>query len=87
MKGKHAVKKRNRKLFETREAIEQVVRICHWQCLYRDGLPFTVEKPHYSQEVLDAIEEARQIARDPNAKSYSTWEELHAALMADDDEI
>lgn len=66
--------------------MSSAVNIFLRQCLYRDGLPFSVEKPHYSQEVLDAIEEARQIARDPNAKSYSTWEELHAALMADDDE-
>ena len=55
------------------------------QCLYRDGLPFAVEKPHYSQEMLDAIEEAKQIAHDPNVKSYSSFEELKAALESDDE--
>lgn len=61
--------------------------IAQYQCLYRDGLPFAVEKPHYPQETLDAIEEAKRIARDPNVKKYSTWEELKAALEVDDDEI
>ena len=55
------------------------------QCLYHDGLPFFVEKPHYSQEMLDAIEEAKQIAHDPNVKSYSSFEELKAALESDDE--
>ena len=65
--------------------MSSAVNIFLRQCLYRDGLPFTVEKPHYSQEVLEAIEEARQIAKDPNVKSYSTFEELLSALESDDE--
>ena len=37
----------------------------------------------YNQKVLDAIAEAKSISRDPDVKSYSTMEELQAALEAD----
>lgn len=66
--------------------MSSAVNIFLRQCLYRDGLPFTVEKPHYSQEVLDAIEEARQIAKDPNAKSFKTWDDMYTAIMESDDD-
>ena len=56
------------------------------QCLYHDGLPFFVEKPHYSQEMLDAIEEAKQIAHDPNAKRYKNWDEMMTDIMQEDDD-
>ena len=39
--------------------------------------------PQYSQKVLDAIEEAKKISRDPDIKGYDTMEELKAALEAD----
>ena len=65
--------------------MSSAVNIFLRQCLYHDGLPFAVEKPHYSREVLDAIEEARNIAHDPNVKGYDTWDELKMALEADDE--
>ena len=37
--------------------------------------------PQYSQTVLDAMEEAKNISRNPNIKGYSTMEELEAALL------
>ncbi len=36
-------------------------------------------------EFLAAIEEARRISRDPNAKTFNTMAELEADLLADDD--
>ena len=50
------------------------------QCVLRGGLPFAVEMPRYSQPTLDAMTEAKRISRDPDVASYSTMEELKAAL-------
>lgn len=41
----------------------------------RGGLPFSVEIPRYKPEVLEAMEEARRISRDPNTKRYSSFAE------------
>ena len=45
------------------------------QAIMRGGLPFSVEIPKYKPEVLDAMEEARQISRDPNTKRYGSFAE------------
>lgn len=41
------------------------------QCVLRGGLPFSVELPQYKAEVLEAMEEAKEISRDPNTKRYN----------------
>lgn len=46
------------------------------QCVLRGGLPFSVELPQYRPEVLEAMEEAKRISRDPNAKKYSSFSEV-----------
>lgn len=45
------------------------------QCVMRGGLPFAVEIPQYKPEVLEAMEEARKISKDPNTKKYSSFAE------------
>ena len=45
------------------------------QCVMRGGLPFAVEVPQYKAEVLEAMEEARRISRDPNTKRYGSFSE------------
>ncbi len=50
------------------------------QCILRGGLPFPVALPRYSQETLQAMAEARQIAHDPSVPSYTSLEELKKAL-------
>lgn len=45
------------------------------QCVMRGGLPFAVELPKYSSEVIEAMEEARRISKDPNTKRYSSFVE------------
>lgn len=45
------------------------------QAIMRGGLPFSVEIPKYKPEVLDAMEEARKISRDPNTKKYGSFAE------------
>ncbi len=50
------------------------------QCVLKNGIPFEVNIPSYNQTTLAAMEEARQISRDPSARSYSNTRELMAAL-------
>ena len=45
------------------------------QCVLRGGLPFSVELPHYKQEVLEAMEEAKKISKDPKTRRYSNFSE------------
>ena len=45
------------------------------QCGMRGGLPFAVEIPQYRSEVLEAMEEARRISKDPNTKRYGSFVE------------
>ena len=45
------------------------------QCVLKGGLPFMVELPKYKPEVLEAMEEARRISRDPNVKRYHNFSE------------
>ena len=45
------------------------------QSLLHHGLPFAVTRPP-SKELLAAIDEGEKIAHDPNAKTYSTPQEL-----------
>ena len=45
------------------------------QCVMRGGLPFAVEVPQYRAEVLEAMEDARKLSRDLNAKRYSSFAE------------
>lgn len=45
------------------------------QCVMRGGLPFEVTLPKYKQDVLDAMEEAKKLSKDPNAKRYASFSE------------
>ena len=45
------------------------------QCVLHEGLPFNIELPKYKPEVIEAMEEARRIARDPKTKRYDSLTE------------
>ena len=45
------------------------------QCVLRGGLPFQVELPQYRPDVLEAMDEAKRISRNPNTKRYSSLAE------------
>ncbi len=53
------------------------------QCVLRNGLPFSVSMPEYSQETIEAMLEAKRIAHDPDVKGYTNMKDLMAALDAD----
>lgn len=54
------------------------------QVVMRGGIPFEVKYPEYRQEVVDAIEEAKQLSRNPDTKRYRSFKE---ALEDIDNEI
>ena len=45
------------------------------QCVLRGGLPFNVELPNYKADVIEAMEEAKRISKDPNSKKYNSFSE------------
>lgn len=45
------------------------------QCVMRGGIPFDVTVPHYKPEVIEAMEEAKALSKDPHAKRYSSFSE------------
>ena len=50
------------------------------QCVLRGGLPFAVEIPQYKPEVLEAMEEAKKISRNPNVKGYTDLKKMFEDL-------
>ena len=63
--------------------VADAVNIFLRQCIFQRGLPFSVKLPQYSDEVLDAMKEAREISSDPNTKAYSSMADLKKALEDD----
>lgn len=43
------------------------------QSIMRGGLPFSVEIPKYKPEVVEAMEEAKRISRNPDTKKYDSF--------------
>lgn len=46
----------------------------------RGGLPFELRIPNFNAETLAAIEEARVISKDKNAKTYTDMDSLRRAI-------
>ena len=46
------------------------------QCVMRGGLPFDVVVPQYKPEVIEAMEEAKRISKDPKTKRYSSFSDV-----------
>lgn len=50
------------------------------QVVLQNGIPFEVKYPEFKPEVIEAMEEAKQISRDPNVKGYTDINELFEEL-------
>lgn len=75
------VKKQANELFdELGMDMSAAVNIFLKQCVLRRGLPFKIEVPQYSRELLDAASEAKQISRNPDVVGYTSVDELKKAL-------
>ncbi len=44
------------------------------------GIPFSLKLDKFNKETIEAIEEGRKIAKDPNAQGYHSVDELKKAL-------
>ena len=62
--------------------MSSAVNILLRQCILRGGLPFKVEIPQYSKELISAADEAKRISRDPDVPGYTSMEALKKALEA-----
>lgn len=77
------IKKQATDLFSTLGLdMSSAVNIFLNQCVLRGGIPFSVEVPQYSHEVLEAMEEAKRISRDSDILGYTDMAELKKALEA-----
>lgn len=75
------VKKQANELFnELGLDMSGAVNIFLRQCILRGGLPFKIEVPQYSNELLSAADEAKRISRDPDVPGYTSMEDLKKAL-------
>ena len=45
------------------------------QIILRGGIPFDVKYPEYKPEVIEAMQEAKCISRDPDTKRYGSFSE------------
>ena len=55
--------------------LSSAVNIFLKQVVLQGGLPFQVKSPQYKPEVLEAMEEAKSISRNPDTKSYGSFAE------------
>lgn len=60
------------------------------QVILRRGIPFEVKYPEdtweYRPEVIEAMEEAKEISHDPKVKSYTDEKEMFREILDDDAE-
>ena len=61
-------------------SMSQAVSMFLRQVVLHHGLPFKVEYPQYFKELMEAIEEAKQLEANPNTKRYTDMDEMWADL-------
>ena len=58
------------------------------QVILRRGIPFDVAYPEdvfeFRTEVIEAMEEAKQISRDPNVKGYTDVKQMFKEILEDE---
>lgn len=53
------------------------------QVVLRGGIPFEIKYPEFKPEVIEAMEEAKRISRDPNVKGYSDVSQMLKEILED----
>ena len=61
-------------------SMSQAVSLFLRQLVLHRGLPFKVEYPRYSNELTEAIEEAKALEASPKTKRYTNMDEMWADL-------
>ena len=71
------IKKQTTELFsQLGMDMSSAINIFLRQCVMRGGLPFEVVVPQYKSEVIEAMEEAKAISKDPNTKRYNSFSDV-----------
>lgn len=66
--------------------IADAVTIFFKQIVMTESIPFVIKKAKYNKETIEAIKEAKEIAKNPNKyKSFDNVEELMEDLNSDED--
>lgn len=60
--------------------LSEAVNMFLKQVILNNGIPFEVKYPEFKPEVIEAMEDARRISRDPNVKGYTDIDELFEEL-------
>lgn len=55
--------------------LSSAINIFLKQVVLQGGLPFEVKYPQYKAEVIEAMEEAKTISRNPETKTYESFSE------------
>lgn len=50
------------------------------QIILHNGIPFEVKYPEFKPEVIEAMEEAKRISKDPDAKGFTNIDDLFEDL-------
>lgn len=75
------IKKQSSELFNNLGIdMSSAINMLLHQCVFHNGLPFSVDVPHYSQETLDARKEANRISCGPDIAYYTDIEPLKSPL-------
>ncbi len=61
-------------------SLSQAITLFLRQSVLHNGLPFKVEYPEYSKELLEAVEEAKSLEKSKATKRYTDLEEMWADL-------
>ncbi len=67
--------------------LSDAVNIFLRQVILQKGIPFEIKYPEetleFKPEVIEAMEEARRISRDPNVKGYADVKQMFKEILAD----
>lgn len=63
--------------------LSDAVNIFLKQVVLHKGIPFDIKYPEFKPEVIEAMEEAKKISRDPNVKSYTDVKEMFKEILED----
>lgn len=55
--------------------LSEAVNMFLKQVILQNGLPFEVKYPELKPEVIEAMQEAKRISRDPDTKRYDSFSE------------
>lgn len=64
-------------------SLSEAVNMFLKQVILHNGMPFDVKYPKFKPEVIEAMEEARRISRDPNVKAYTDVKQMFKEILED----